>query len=58
MNALIQLIIVIAVLIVAWLVLERFSPDPLITRICQIIIFVIALLVVVKMLLPMVGVSF
>lgn len=58
MNALIQLIIVIAVLIVAWLVLERFSPDPLITRICQIIIFVIALLLVVKMLLPMVGVSF
>lgn len=54
-EALIQLLIILAVLIVAWFIIVRFSPDPLITKICQIIIFVIALVVILKMLLPIAG---
>ena len=56
-GTLLNLIIVLAVLIVAWLIIARFSPDPLITKICQIIIFVIALVVVLKMVLPLAGVN-
>lgn len=58
MNSLVNLIVILAVLIVAWLVVARFSPDPLITKIAQIIIFVIALVVVLRMILPLAGVSF
>ena len=58
MSTLVTLIIAICILIVAWLVVERFSPDPLITTICKIIIFIIALYVVVQKVLPMAGVSF
>jgi hypothetical protein len=53
-----NLIIAVAVLIIAWMIIERFSPDPLITKICQIGIFVVALLLVLKLLLPLAGVSF
>jgi hypothetical protein len=56
-NTLLNLIIAIAVLIAAWFIIERFSPDPLITKICQIILFVIALVVILKMLLPLAGVG-
>jgi len=55
-QSLIALIIAVAVLIIAWLVIERFSPDPTITMICKIVIFVIALVLILKLLLPMVGV--
>lgn len=58
MESLIQLIIVLCVLIVAWLVAVRFSPDPLITKIVQIIIFVIALVVILRMIMPLAGISF
>ncbi len=58
MSTLVTLIIAVCILICVWFVIERFSPDPLITKICQIIIFIIALLLVVQKLLPMVGVSF
>jgi hypothetical protein len=53
-----NLIIAVAVLIIAWMIIERFSPDPLITKICQIGIFVVALLLVLKLVLPLAGVSF
>jgi uncharacterized membrane protein len=53
-----NLIIAVAVLIIAWMIIERFSPDPLITKIAQIGIFVVALLLVLKLLLPLAGVSF
>jgi hypothetical protein len=58
MDTLIQLIIAIAVLLVVLWVAERFSPDPLITKIVQVIIFVLALVLVFTRVLPMVGVSF
>jgi hypothetical protein len=54
----VNIIIAVAVLIVAWMVIERFSPDPLITKIAQIVIFVVALLMVLKLVLPLAGVSF
>ena len=56
MNDLVKLVIVIAVLIVAWLINDRFSPDPLITKIVQIVIFVIAFIIILTILLPMTGV--
>jgi uncharacterized membrane protein YwzB len=58
MDTLVSLIIAVVVLLVAWWVVERFSPDELITKICKVIIFVLALLLVITKLLPMVGVSF
>ncbi len=57
MGSLVNLIIVLAVLILELLVAESFSPDPLITKIVQIIIFIIALVVILKMILPLAGVS-
>ncbi len=56
-NQFVQLIIIACVLIAAWFVIERFSPDPLITKLCQIAIFVIALIVIVMKVLPLVGIS-
>jgi hypothetical protein len=56
--SIINLVIAVAVLIIAWMIIERFSPDPLITKICQIGIFVIALLLILKLVLPLAGVSF
>ena len=58
MSALVSLIVTVCILLIAWFVIERFSPDPLVTKIAQIIIFVIALILVVTKLLPMVGISF
>jgi hypothetical protein len=57
MGGLVQLIIAIAVLIVAWMVIQRFSPDPLITKIAQIIIFVVAVVIVLRMVLPLAGIN-
>jgi hypothetical protein len=56
--SIINIIIAVAVLIIAWMIIERFSPDPLITKIAQIGIFVVALLLVLKLVLPLAGVSF
>ncbi len=56
-QALFQIIIALCVLLVAWWCLERFSPDALITRIGQVIIFLIALFVIITRILPMVGIS-
>jgi hypothetical protein len=58
MDGLVHLLIVLCVLLVAWFITERFSPDPLVTKIVQIILFVIALIVVLRMVLPLAGVSF
>jgi len=52
-----QIIVIVAVLIVAWLIAVRFSPDPLITQIVQVIIFLVALYVIFFKVLPMAGIS-
>ena len=57
MSGLVQLIIAIAVCIVAWMCIQRFSPDPLITKIAQIIIFVVVVVIVLKMVLPLAGIN-
>ena len=51
---LIPIIIKVAVAIIAWFVVDRFAPDPLLAKICKIIIFVIVLVVIV---LPLLGVG-
>ena len=55
MGILIQLLIVLAVLLVIWWVgiftvtaVQRFSPDPMITKIAQVIIFIIAVIVLIQ----------
>lgn len=53
-DTLFSLIIIVAVLVVIWWVLVRFSPDPLITKIGQVIIFIVALWLIIKKLLPLV----
>ena len=53
-----QVIVIVAVLVVVYLLATRFSPDPLITKIIQIVIFLIALWVAFFKVLPMAGVSF
>ena len=57
-QQLFHIVIIVAVLIVAWFITERFSPDPLITKIVQVILFVIALFVIVSKVLPLAGVAF
>ncbi len=57
-HALFGIIVLICVLLIAYWVLQRFSPDPLITNIGAVIIFLIALWVIVTKVLPLAGVSF
>jgi len=52
-----HLAIIACALVAAWFVVDRFSPDPLVTKLCQIAIFIIALYVIVMQLLPMAGIS-
>lgn len=52
-DSLFAVIVIVCFLIVAWYVLVRFSPDPLITKIGQVVIFLIALYLVIKKLLPL-----
>lgn len=55
-DALFIVIVAVAILIVIWFFVERFSPDPLVTKICQVLIFILALYVIVKQLLPLAGI--
>lgn len=55
-DSLFWLIVIVAVLIIIWLLVERFSPDPIITKICQVVIFLVALFVIVKRILPLAGI--
>ena len=57
-DLLIKLVVAVAILLIAWFITERFSPDPLVTKIVQVVLFLIALFLIVKFLLPAVGVSF
>jgi len=45
-------------LMVAWWAAARWSPDPLITKIIQVAIFLVALYVAFFKVLPMAGVTF
>lgn len=50
---LVPIIIVVTVALIIWYVAERFSPDPLITKIVQIIVFAVVLIVLLLKLLPL-----
>ena len=56
--SLVSLIIAVAVLIAAWYILEYFAPDPLIAKLCKLGIFVVALIIVIRFVLPLAGLSF
>ncbi len=56
-GVLVPVIIIVAVALIIWYVAERFSPDPLITKIVQIVVFVVVLLVLIMKLLPLAGIS-
>ena len=58
MHAIIPIITIIACALIAWVATDRFSPDPLLTYIVKIVIFVVVLLVIILKLLPMAGLSF
>lgn len=48
------IIIVVVALIIIW-VTERFSPDPLITKIIQIVVFAVVLIALLMKLVPLLG---
>lgn len=54
-GLLIPLIVTIGIALIIWVVAERFSPDPLITKIVQIVLFIVVLVVIIAKLLPMLG---
>lgn len=54
-SLLVPLIVTIGVALIIWYVAERFSPDPLITKIVQIVLFIVVLVVIIMKLLPMLG---
>jgi Co/Zn/Cd efflux system component len=58
MDTLVSLVIALGALLIIWYVAQRFSPDPLITKIVQVVVFILAILVLIKLVLPLVGVSF
>ena len=54
-GTLVPIIIIIAVALIIWYVAERFSPDPLITKIVQIVVFVVVLVALIMKLFPLMG---
>jgi uncharacterized membrane protein len=53
---LVPVIVVVVVGLIIWYVAERFSPDPLITKIVKIVIFAVVLIVLLLKLLPLLGI--
>lgn len=56
-NALIPVIITVVVALIIWYAAERFSPDPFITKIVQIVVFAVVLIVLLLKLVPLLGVT-
>ena len=54
---LVPVIIVIIVGLIIWYVAEQFSPDPLITKIVQIVVFGVVLIVLLLKLFPLLGIA-
>jgi len=52
-SILVPIIIVVVVGLIIYWVAERFSPDPLITKIVQVVVFAIVLIVLITKLLPL-----
>ena len=56
LAALVPVIIIVVVALIIWYATERFSPDPFITKIVQIIIFAVVLIVLLTKFVPLLGV--
>lgn len=60
MSSLIAMLIPIIVLVVIGLIIiwvtERFSPDPLITKIIQVVVFAVVLIALLIKLVPLLGI--
>lgn len=59
MQALVAMLIPIIIIIVVALIIiwatERFSPDPLITKIIQVVVFAVVLIALLLKLVPLLG---
>lgn len=56
LSILVPVVILVGVAIIIWIVAERFSPDPLITKIVQIVLFIVVLVVLLMKLFPLLGI--
>jgi len=54
-GLLVPIIVIVVVGLIIWWVAERFSPDPLITKIVQVIVFAVVLIVIITKLFPLLG---
>ncbi len=54
-GLLVPLIVTIGVALIIWYVAERFSPDPLITKVVQVVLFIVVLVVIIMKLFPLLG---
>ena len=53
--ALVPIIVIVVVALIIWYAAERFSPDPFITKIIQIIVFAVVLIALLLKLTPLLG---
>lgn len=53
-SILVPVIVVVIIGLIIYWVAERFSPDPLITKIVQVIVFAVVLIVLLTKLLPLI----
>ena len=54
-GLLVPLIVTIGVALIIWYVAERFSPDPLITKVVQVVLFIVVLVGMIMKLFPLLG---
>jgi len=57
LHVLVPIIVTIGVAIIIWMVAERFSPDPLITKVVQVVLFIVVLVVLLVKLFPLLGIG-
>ena len=51
------IIVLVVVALIIWYATERFSPDPLITKIVQVVLFAVVLIVLLTKLFPLLGIG-
>lgn len=55
LAVLVPVIVVVVIGLIIWYVAERFSPDPLVTKIVQIVVFAVVLIVCLTKLVPLIA---
>lgn len=56
-HQLIPIIIIVVVALIIWWAAERFSPDPFITKIVQVVVFAVVLIALLLKLVPILGIG-